>query len=172
MPSFLPICILLIGQLFSSSATYLPTIMSEIDLASANSSRTKSLTASQIESAVSKIESAVKASNSNITKLATNLDGYVVDVLYADLTCKNFLYAYSQALNTCWRSSATRYTFVIATTTEVISATFSDAKCSVGIQLTSSTYYVNKQCSYYGYAAIFIFEGSEISNRVDTTTQR
>ena len=172
MPSFLPICILLIGQLFSSSATYLPTIRSEIDLASANSSRIKSLTASQVESAVSRIESAVKASNSNITKLATYLDGYVSDVMYSDYTCKNFLYAYSRALNTCWRSSATRFSYVIATTTEVIAATFSDEKCSLDLQLTSSTTYVNKQCTYFGYAALFVFEGSEVQHRADTTIQR
>lgn len=169
MPSFLPICILLIGQLFSSSATYLPTIRSEIDLASANSSWIKSLTASQVESAVSRIESAVKASNSNITKLADNLKGYVVNVKYSDLTCKNFIFAYVRALNTCWRYSTTRFSFVTATTTEVNAATFSDEKCSLDRQLTSSTY-VDKEC--FGYGALFVFKGSEILPTVDTTTQR
>lgn len=171
MPSFLPICILLIGQLFSSTATYLPTIMSEVELASGNSSRTKSLTASQIESAVSQIQSAVKASNSNITSLAApNLDGYVINVQYTGSTCQTFLFGYQERLNTCRRSSATRYTYVIATTSEVISATFSDAQCTRDIQLKSSKYYTHKQCSFS--EATFVFDESNIFAKVDLTTQR
>ena len=170
MPSFLPICILLIGQLFSSSATYLPTMMSEVEMASGNSSRTKSLTASQIESAVSRIQSAVKASKSNITTLATYLEGYVIDVTFSDSTCKLLLYGYQQKLNTCRRSSATRYAYVIATASEVIEATFSDAECTVGLQLKRSYYYVHRQCLFS--QATFVFSSSDVIHKVDTVVQR
>ena len=120
MSSFLAVCILLIGHLFSSSATSLKTIK----LASVESSQNQSLTASPIGSSVTTLDS-------NIIKLA-NLDGYVVDVYFTDSSCSTISYATQQILNQCFRYSATQYKYITATSTLVTKNTYTDAKCTLG----------------------------------------
>ena len=160
MSSSLTICILLIGYLFSSSATSFKTTK----LASEESSRTHSLTASPTGSSVTTL-------NSNITKLA-NLNGYIVDVLYKTAACDTPIYAYLQALNTCFHEGPSLYSFVVATTSSVTYATFTDSKCSMGMVILNTKSYVQRQCGYSNSRATIILETSEISTSVAIASQR
>lgn len=160
MSSSLTICILLIGYLFSSSATSFKTTK----LASEESSRTHSLTASPTWSSVTTL-------NSNITKLA-NLNGYVIDVTYKTTECNTPIYAYVHALNTCSRQGPSLYSFIVATTSSVTYATFTDSQCTMGIQLVNTKSYVDGVCGYSSSKATFISETSAISTTIATASQR
>ena len=150
MSSFLAVCILLIGHLFSSSATSLKTIK----LASEESSQAQALTASPIGFSVTTL-------NSNITKLV-NLNGYVYDVVYTDSLCSTFALAELQVLNICFRFSATKYKFITASSALVTYNTYTDAQCTLGGSNTIHVY-ESKVCS--GQRRTFI---SETSNFIPT----
>ena len=151
MSSFLAVCILLVGHLFSSSATSLKTIK----LASEESSQAKSLIASPIGSSVTTLDS-------NITKLA-NLDGYVVDVRYTDSSCSTFSFAEQQVLNKCFRYSATQYKYITATSTLVTKNTYTDAKCTLGGSNILNVY-ESKVCN--AKKIIFIAESIALTSNV------
>ena len=147
------VCILLIGHLFSSSATSLKTIKL------ASSCRTKSLTAFQIGSSVT-------ALNSNITKLElTNLVRYVVDVTYTDSLCSTFSFAI-QVLNKCFRDSEK---YIIATSTAVLYVSYTDAQCTLGKESIPYSY-TSKVCS--GSRMTFISETSDFTTTVPIAFQR
>ena len=150
MSSFLAVCILLVGHLFSSSATSLKTIK----LASEESSQAQALTASPIGFSVTTL-------NSNITKLV-NLNGYVYDVVYTDSVCSTFALAELQVLNICFRFSATKYKFITASSALVTYNTYTDAQCTLGGSNTIHVY-ESKVCS--GQRRTFI---SETSNFIPT----
>ena len=150
MSSFLAVCILLIGHLFSSSATSPKTIK----LAAEESSQSQSLTASQIGSSVTTLDS-------NITKLA-NLNGYVYDVVYTDSSCSTFALAELQVLNICFRFSATKYKFITASSSLVTYNTYTDAQCKLGGSNTIHVY-ESKVCSEQRVTSI-----SETSNFIPT----
>ena len=158
MSYFLAVCILLIGHLFSSSATSLKTIK----LASEESSQNQSLTATPIGSSVT-------AFNSNITKLELAiLAGYVVDAVYTDSSCSTFSFAIQQVLNKCFRDSE-KYAYIVATSTTVLHSTYTDAQCTLGMQSTVN-YYTNKVCS--GSRMTFISETSDFTPTVAVGFQR
>ena len=159
MSYFLAVCILLIGHLFSSSATSLKTIK----LASEESSQNQSLTATPIGSSVT-------AFNSNITKLELAiLAGYVVDVTYTDSLCSTFSFTQQQVLNKCFRLGATKYRYITATSLLVGYYTYTDAQCTLGMQSTVN-YYTNKVCS--GSRMTFISETSDFTPTVAIAFQR
>ena len=157
MSSFLAVCILLIGHLFSSSATSLKTIK----LASEESSQAKSLTASQIGSSATTLDS-------NITKLA-NLDGYVVDVTYTDSSCSTFSFAQQQVLNKCFRYSETKYKYITAAAMLVSYFTFTDAQCLLGME-SSFNFYTSNVCS--GSRMTFISETINFTPTIAVGFQR
>ena len=161
MSSSLTICILLIGHLFSSSATSLKTTTEAFE----ESSRTHSLIASQIGSSVT-------ALNSNITKLANYLNGYIIDVTYKTTACETPISAYLQALNTCHREGESVYAFVIADSSSVTYATFTDSKCTMGMSILSVKSYVEGKCGYSNSMATFISATSELISPVAFASQR
>ena len=159
MSYFLAVCILLIGHLFSSSATSLKTIK----LASEESSQNQSLTATPIGSSVTTL-------NSNITKLELAiLTGYVVDVTYTDSLCSTFSFTQQQVLNKCFRLGATKYRYITATSLLVGYYTYTDAQCTLGME-SAFNFYSSKVCT--GSRMTFISETSDFTPTVAIAFQR
>ena len=158
MSSFLAVCILLIGHLFSSSATFLKTIK----LASEESSQNQPLTASPIGSSVTTLDS-------NITKLA-NLVGYVINVGYSDSSCSFFSSVQIVKLNECYRYGS-RFRYVTATSALVTYGLYTDAQCTlfaVGVKKFKS--YTSNVCS--GSRMIFISETGDYTLTVAVGFER
>ena len=111
MTSFLAVCILIVGNLFVSSASILET-------------KELTLTATTTSPVTSPVASPTSVTPST---------GYITTVIYSDSTCKTLLFAIFLTLNVCNEigDSSGFYEILTANATAVTSGVYTDSKCTL-----------------------------------------
>ena len=155
MSPSLAVLILLVGSIFSSSASILETkklVLNEL-------SPTKSLIGSPVTSPVK-----------SQTLLAT-LTGYVAFVTFSDSLCSTPILATFQLLNRCFRSDVNEYRLITATSSTVDIATYTDALCKLDEKAKLSTY-TDSVCDGSSKQIIFVSPTTTVPTDMATASAR
>ena len=127
MSSSRAIFILIVGHLFSSSASYLKAKKVTLQETAPTKSR-----------ATSTVDHTITSRDKSLTPLATS-DLFVTTTLFTDTDCFSPYSEVVEVLNTCFRNDDASFVQVTATLSSVSRVTYSDSLCTDKLNETNST---------------------------------
>ena len=103
------------------------------------------------------------------SSLEPTLKGYVATVAYSDSACKSLRLASLQLLGSCNRTNTDTYERITATSSSILSATYSDSMCTL-LKTSKTTSYTDGAC-HDGYK-IYVTPTSAFTADVATFSRR